>query len=85
MQHPAAPDDKERLRQLAQALDCLTEEEHLLLTGWAPETAKAKRKRGEGPPYIRHGLHYFYPRRQYAEYMGEHVRERAKVPAAALL
>ena len=86
MQHPPLPDDdKERLRQLAQALDCLTEEEHLLLTGWAPETAKAKRKRGDGPPYIRHGLHYFYPRKQYAEYMGDHVREHRVVPAKGVL
>lgn len=79
MQHLTPPEDKERLRRLAESLDCLTEEEHLLLTGWAPETAKTKRKRGEGPPYVRHGCNYLYPRAQYAEYLRERVRQRATV------
>ena len=78
----ADPQDKAHLRELAQSLDCLTEEEHLLLSGWAPETAKAKRKRGEGPAYIRHGLHYFYPREQYAQYLQQRVRA-TRVPASA--
>lgn len=70
-----SPEDAARLRQLAQALDCFTEEEHLLLSGWAPATSEAKRKRGEGPPYVRHGRHCFYPREQYAEYLRQRVRE----------
>lgn len=74
-----------RLRELAQALDCFTEDEHLLLSGWSPETAKAKRKRREGPPYIRHGLHYFYPRKPYAEYLHAKVRESVHVPARTQL
>ena len=73
------------MRELARVLDCLTEDDHLLLSGWAPETAKAKRKRGEGPPYIRHGAHYFYPREQYAEYLRSRIHERSAVPAAGLL
>ena len=77
MQHLTSNDEKARLRELADALECFTEDDHRLLSGWSEETAKAKRKRGEGPPYIRHGLNYFYPRRPYAEYLNSRVHERA--------
>lgn len=76
MHHQSAADDIGQLRELAESMDCFTEEQHLLMTGWAPETAKTKRKRGEGPPFIRHGKHYFYPRQSYQEYMRSLVRER---------
>lgn len=85
MQTESVTDDRQRLRELAEAMDCLTEDEHLLLSGWAPETAKAKRKRGEGPPYVRHGLNYFYPRGPYAEYLKQNVRARQAVGAKGLL
>lgn len=85
MQSEATTDDRARLRQLAQSLDCLTEDEHLLLSGWSPETAKSKRKRGEGPPYVRHGLNYFYPREPYADYLKRNVRARAELGAKGLL
>ena len=85
MNDQSATPDSGRLRELAQSLDCLTEDEHLLLSGWAPATAEAKRKRGEGPPYIRHGLNYFYPRQQYAQYLQQRVRAtRAPVSASVL-
>lgn len=79
MQHqaaPKAPEDVSQLRALAESMDCFTEEQHLLMTGYSPETAKTKRKRGEGPPYIRLGKHYFYPRQAYREYMASRLRER---------
>jgi hypothetical protein len=60
-------------------VNCITEAEHALLSGWAENTIEAKRKRGEGPPYIRHGNNYFYPRPEYREYLRARVRER-KVP-----
>lgn len=69
--------DRDHLRELAQALGCFTEDEHLLLCGWTEKTNESKRKRGEGPPYIRHGLHYFYPRKPYAEYLHAKLRERS--------
>lgn len=76
MQRLPATDDATQLRQLAESMDCFTEEQHLLMTGWAPDTAKTKRKRGEGPPFIRHGKHYFYPRQAYREYLESRLRER---------
>lgn len=85
MQDLNGSNDKERLQRLAAALDCFTEDEHLLLSGWKLETAKAKRKRGEGPPYVRHGLHYFYPREQYAEYLKQRVKQRTTLPRKAYL
>lgn len=65
----------DQLGALAEAMDCFTEEQHLLMTGWTAETAKTRRKRGEGPPYIRHGKHYFYPRGPYREFMQSRVRQ----------
>lgn len=75
MYQDAKPDDLQHLRQLAAALDCFTEEEHLLLSGWSADTAKSKRKRGEGPPYVLHGKNYLYPRAEYQEYLKRKVRE----------
>jgi hypothetical protein len=77
--------DEQELRRLAEQLDCFTEDQHGLLSGWSEETRRAKRKRGEGPPYIRHGRHYFYPRGPYAEYLKNRVRSRVETPAKSLL
>jgi hypothetical protein len=76
---------QQRLRTLAESLDCFTEEEHLLMTGWSPATAESKRKRRQGPPYIRHGKHYFYPRQQYIDYVKTLVREPCRVAAREAL
>ena len=77
--------EEARLRELAQQLGCLTEAEHLLLSGWAPATAKSKRKRGEGPPYVRHGRHYLYPRAQYEQYLASRTRGANRTSAKSLL
>lgn len=74
-----------KLQQLANSLDCLTEEEHLLLSGWTESTARTKRKRGEGPPYVLHGRHYLYPRKLYAEYLQSRVRERREPQGKGVL
>lgn len=74
---PQVPnEDLEQLRALAESLGCYTEEQLLLLTGWSAETAKTKRKRGEGPPYVRHGKRVFYPREAYQDYMQSRRRAR---------
>jgi hypothetical protein len=46
---------------------------------------EAYRKRGDGPPYVRFGARYYYPRQQLAEYLAERVNERRKVDAKGLL
>jgi hypothetical protein len=81
MEHDSATPDG-HLRQLAAALDCFTEQEHLLLSGWSEETARDKRKRGEGPPYVLHGKNYFYPRTEYQKYLQQKVRTRRPAGAA---
>lgn len=80
-----ATDDDAQQRELAHSLDCLTEAEHRLLTGWSIATIKARRKRGQGPPYIRLGKHYFYPRAAYQQYMFGRVRERSNAAARGAL
>lgn len=85
MDNATSTNDLERRRQLANALDCFTEDEHLLLSGWTASTAQSKRKHGEGPPYILHGRTYLYPRRLYAEYLQSKVHERKGVPAKEML
>lgn len=82
---PSIDAEEQYLRELAKSLNCFTEAEHLLMSGWAVATAKAKRKRGESPPYVRHGKHYFYPRDKYAEYLNGRVRERSRAVAVAAL
>lgn len=78
----AINDKGELLRQLAEQLDLFTEDDHLLLSGWTRLTAEGKRKRGEGPPFLRLGRNYFYPRPLYREYLKDLVRERTRRAAA---
>lgn len=76
----------ERIRSLADALDCLTEDDLLVLAGITHGTAAAWRKRGNGPPYLLFGNRYLYPRKQLQDFLQTIVREpRATVPAAELL
>jgi hypothetical protein len=74
-----------RLTVLADRLDCLTEEDLLLLADVTPTTADAWRKRGEGPAYIRAGKRFLYPRAAVAEWLEGRVRERRVLPAKGLL
>ena len=77
-------DDIDRLRKLADSLDCLTEEDFLLLADVTPGTAKSKRKRGQGPSYIIIGTRVLYPRKDLAKHLETLKRERGAAQAALL-
>jgi hypothetical protein len=85
MKHTQATDDDQRLRTLAESLGCITEGDLLLLTQWEPGTARDKRKRGDGPPYIRFGLNYLYPVAGLKHFLHAMVREPRGVPVKATL
>jgi len=74
-----------RVRELADSLGYVPDSDVLLMTEWSPATLEAYRKRGDGPPYVRFGARYYYPRQQLAEYLAERVNERRKVDAKGLL
>jgi hypothetical protein len=76
--------ESERLRALADSLDCLTEQDFQLLTGATAGTIEAWRKRRQGPDYIRLGNNYFYPRLGIAEHMRKLTRERNTLGKALL-
>lgn len=44
--------EHDRIRALAQSLDCMTEEDLCLLTDTTPGTTESWRKRGKGPAYV---------------------------------
>ena len=75
MEHQSIPDN-DRIRELAQSMDCLPESDLCLLADVTPSTAEAWRKRGKGPAYILIGNRYLYPRTAVAEYLQSRVRER---------
>lgn len=66
----------DRLRYLADSLDCLTEEDLILLTRTTPGTVMAWRKRGKGPVYILVGNRFLYPRQAVAEFLTNSTRQR---------
>lgn len=72
----AEAEELERVRALAQSLDCLTEPDLCLLGGITLGTAETWRKRGRGPSYVLFGNRYFYPRQAVAEYVASQVRSR---------
>jgi hypothetical protein len=78
-------DDLERVRQLAQSLDCIPDEDLQLLADVEPATTESWRKRGKGPAYVLFGNRFLYPRRAVAEFLEQHVRERRAVPAKSTL
>lgn len=51
------------LEKIAAEFDCLTEAQYLEISGYTPGTAAAMRKRRQGPPFVRLGKAYFYPKR----------------------
>lgn len=77
--------ETERIRALAESLECALEEDVRSLAGWTPGTAKTHRKRGDGPPYIRFGRAYLYPKKGLAEWLHARVKERTTVPARSML
>lgn len=74
-----------RLTALVDRLDCLTEQDLQLLCDVKDGTEESWRKRGNGPPYVRAGNRYLYPRDGVAQWLAARVRERNAVPAGSVL
>ena len=83
--HPAAENQLDRLRTLADKLDCLTETDIMLLGKLSQSTVEAWRKRGQGPAYILLGNRYLYPRKAVQKYLEGITRERNTVSAKEAL
>lgn len=77
-------EDIERIRRMADSLDCLLEDDFRLLAGATRGTVEAWRKRGQGPAYIRLGNRVLYPREAVSEYLRSIVRERNHRTGATL-
>lgn len=81
---PAAENQLDRLRTIADKLDCLTETDIMLLGKLTQSTVEAWRKRGQGPAYVLLGNRYLYPRKAVAKYLEGITRERNFSMKAAL-
>lgn len=68
----------ERVRKMADSLDCLLEDDFRLLAGATQSTVEAWRKRGQGPAYVRLGNRVLYPRAAVAEHLRSLTRERTQ-------
>lgn len=84
---PAASssDDLQRVRDMADRLDCLIEEDFQLLSNTTSGTVEAWRKRGKGPAYILLGNRYLYPRKAVASYLQSITKERSNAAKGAFL
>ena len=80
-----ATEDLDRVRELAQSLDCLAEEDLCALARIKPATAEAWRKRSKGPAYVLIGNRFLYPKKSLADFLSTLVRERRTVPAKSVL
>lgn len=85
METPAQENQLDRLRTLADKLDCLLETDLMLLAKATAGTVEAWRKRGTGPSYILIGNRYLYPRKAVSKYLENVTRERHTVDAKAVL
>ena len=74
----------ERVRQMAETLDCFIEEDFQQLAGATSNTVEAWRKRGTGPSYIRLGTRYLYPRKAVAKHLESITRVRVSLGKAVL-
>ena len=81
---PAAENQLDRLRTLADKLDCLTETDMMLLGKLTQSTVEAWRKRGTGPAYILLGNRYLYPCKAVSKYLDSITKERATLGKAVL-
>lgn len=77
--------ETERVRHMAERLDCFVEEDFQLLAKATEKTVEAWRKRGQGPAYILLGNRYLYPRKAVAQYLDSITRERTSVSAKEAL
>lgn len=82
---PTGGDELHRLRELAEQIDCFCEPDFRTLTGWTEGTTEARRKRGDGPPYILIGKNYFYPKRAAVAHFQGRTRVRRVVRAVEVL
>jgi len=74
----------DRVRGMAESLDCFLEEDFQQLAGATANTVEAWRKRGTGPAYIRLGTRYLYPRKAVAEHLKSITREHTRMGASVL-
>jgi hypothetical protein len=81
---PTGEAQRDRVKELADRLDYLTEEDFQLLAQATPGTVEAWRRRGQGPAYVRLGNRVLYPRKAVAAHLETLTRER-KAPGKALL
>lgn len=79
------PENPSRIQELAQSLDCFTEEDLCILCKITPPTAEAWRKRHRGPAFSRVGNRVLYPRRAVAEFLEKQLRQRNEAPARGQL
>lgn len=84
-QEAANDADTPLLKELARSLNCLTVEDLCVLAGITVTTAEAWRRRGQGPAYAIVGRRVLYPHAAVAKFVAECMRERAAVPAKAVL
>jgi len=82
---PATETQLDRLRALADKLDCLTETDLMLLGKLSHSTVEAWRKRGTGPAYILLGNRYLYPCKAVSRYLDSITKERTTLGKEALL
>jgi hypothetical protein len=75
----------DRIKSLAQSLDCIADEDFCALADIKLSTSEAWRKRGKGPAYILLGNRYLYPRKAVADYLQTLVRERHSASAKGSL
>lgn len=78
-------ENTEQVRQMADRLDCLIEEDFQLLAAATPLTVESWRKRGTGPAYIRLGNRYLYPRKAVSKYLESITKVRSNEAKGALL
>ena len=74
----------ERVRALAESLDCVLEEDVCVLAKAKPSTPKAWAKRGEGPDYVMFGNRRLYPREALPRFLKDRQRE-PKATARSML
>ena len=77
--------ENDRVREMADKLDCLTEEDFCILANATPLTVETWRKRGTGPAYVRLGRRYLYPRKALAQHLESLMRERTPPSSRGLL
>lgn len=77
--------EQNRVRVLAESLDCLTDKDLQLLADAEEATTESWRKRGKGPAYILIGNRYLYPRQAVAEWLQANIRERRAIPVRSAL